>query len=202
MSELTTTDVEVLAAFSILEAAEDPVPEHRFRALRDPALRSSLGELCAQAGRLLMSVGDGWITGYDDKVADRLASEGVGVLSERDRAVLCLVLLHAAIIPRAQGRIESDDWADADGTTVEAIALNRHLSKAAIQASVRRLAIHGIVARTSRGGIVPGPQLRRTTRDRNERIWAHLTLAARPHGMLAAALRKRLARDSAVPGEE
>lgn len=201
MSEFTQADTEILAAFTILEAAADPVPEHRFRALRDPALRSSLGELCARAGRVLMTVGDGWTTGYDDEIADRLVSEGIGVLSERDRAVVCLVLLHAAIIPRAQGRIESDDWADAEGTSLDAIALNRHLSKAAIQASVRRLAIHGIVARTSRGGIVPGPQLRRATRDRNERIWAHLTLAARPHGMLAAALRKRLTGDSALAGE-
>ena len=190
------TDVgeDVIATFAALEEAAAPLHPAMFPVLGDPASRQELQQLCQAAGRTLTEVAGGWLTGYDDSIADRLAADGIGVLRVQDRAVLALVLIHTSIVPRAQGRLETDDWCHhaTEGVRVQDLALNRHITKVALQDSLRRLDAAGIINRSPRRGIVPGPQMRRLTRDRNERIWAHLTLAARPHGLLATALRRRL----------
>jgi hypothetical protein len=98
---------DVLAALGAVETADAPVPRSAFRALADGTLRSTLEDLLEAAGRVLLEVGDGFVSGYDDRVAERLVDHGVGVLPPDDRAVLTLVLLHTVAIPRARGTIPS-----------------------------------------------------------------------------------------------
>src|SRR5690242_10338349 len=96
---------DVLAAVCALEYASAPIPLTSFRALAEPALREVVERLLAAAGRVLLTVGTGYLSGYDDRIADRLAEEGTGVLRLEDRAVLTLVLLFSVAIPRAEGQI-------------------------------------------------------------------------------------------------
>ncbi|WP_327105167.1 hypothetical protein [Nonomuraea glycinis] len=60
---------ELVAAFMVVEHAAEPVQEARFAALRDPALRRTLGEMLARRGRTLIQHRERWITGYDDEAA-------------------------------------------------------------------------------------------------------------------------------------
>lgn len=196
--------VELAAAFAVLEEAAAPVPEDAFVALADPARRRQLSSMAAAAGRVLIEVRGGWLTGYDDAVADRLAEEGVGVLDPIDGAVLALVLLHTVVVPRARGQLPGDDWCTASGTDIAELAKNRTrgLSKDAISRSVRRLKARGIITSSPQGGIVPGPQLRRLTKERSAAVWTGIMVASRPHGLLAhAAARQREQRRSARGGQ-
>jgi hypothetical protein len=105
---------DVLAAVCALEYASAPVPLASFRALAEPALREAVEEVLAAAGRVLLTVGTGFLSGYDDRIAARLAEEGAGVLRLDDRAVLTLVLLFCVAIPRAEGRIPHEgSWTQA-----------------------------------------------------------------------------------------
>src|SRR3954454_18749806 len=85
---------DVLAALAAIETADVPVNPAGFRALADPTLRATLSRCLNEQGRILLKVGDRWLSGYDDDVAARLVIEGIGVLTPDDRAVLALVLLH------------------------------------------------------------------------------------------------------------
>ncbi|WP_433430919.1 hypothetical protein [Nonomuraea sp. CA-141351] len=64
---------ELVAAFMAVEHAAEPVQEVRFAALRDPALRHTLGEMLARRGRTLIQHRDRWTSGYDDTHAAALA---------------------------------------------------------------------------------------------------------------------------------
>src|SRR5438445_13558521 len=112
---------ELLAAFAAVEEAVAPVPEAAFAALADPARRRQLAELAARAGRVLVETSGGWVTGYDDVVADALVERGLGVLDAQDRAVVALVLIHTVVVPRARGQVQGHDWRDAIGTDVETL---------------------------------------------------------------------------------
>ncbi|MFI9590323.1 hypothetical protein [Nonomuraea sp. NPDC052265] len=57
---------ELVAAFMVVEHAAEPVAEGRFAALRDPALRHTLGEMLARRGRALIQLRERWTSGYDD----------------------------------------------------------------------------------------------------------------------------------------
>ncbi|TMR08405.1 hypothetical protein ETD85_62290, partial [Nonomuraea zeae] len=63
---------ELVAAFMVVELAAEPVQEVRFAALRDPALRHTLGEMLSRRGRTLIQHRDRWISGYDDACAATL----------------------------------------------------------------------------------------------------------------------------------
>ncbi|MEQ4721447.1 hypothetical protein [Nonomuraea sp. B19D2] len=63
---------ELVAAFMAVEYAAEPVQEARFAALRDPALRHTLGELLTRRGRTLIQHRDRWTSGYDDTHAASL----------------------------------------------------------------------------------------------------------------------------------
>lgn len=181
----------VLAALGAVEVAEGPVRAEDFRALAEPALRDAVDALLRATGRVLLRVGDGWLSGYDDTIADRLADEGVGVLAPTDRAVLTLVLLRTVAIPRAQGRIADGDWTAAEPTTIDELAKSRHLTKQAIRASVRRLRTAGLLKPGLRPVIVPGPQFLRLTEARSRRLWEDLILLCQPDGMAAEVIRRR-----------
>ncbi|MEV1178226.1 hypothetical protein [Nonomuraea sp. NPDC049784] len=64
---------ELVVAFMAVEHAAEPVQEVRFAALRDPALRHTLGEMLARRGRTLIQHRDRWTSGYDDTHAAALA---------------------------------------------------------------------------------------------------------------------------------
>jgi hypothetical protein len=179
--------VEVLAAVAAVDVADVPVPAQSFRALADPALREAL----SAAGRCLVEHPEGWLSGYRDDIADRLVEEGLGVLEPKDRAVLALVLLHTVAIPRARGRIDSEDWTQSEPTTIEELERNRHLNGSDIRRALRRLRTLGVLRYGHRPAIQPGPQFLRLTHERNARLWEELVLLCRPEGMLAQVIRRR-----------
>lgn len=191
----------VFEAVAALETAAEPVDPARFPALDDPGLRALVGEALGEVGRVVLRLSSGYVSGYDDEIADRLAAEGIGVLDPVDRAVLAVVLLRGVAVPRARGRIAGDQWTDAEPITTEEIALNRHLTKTQIKAAIRRLRAAGILRPGHRADLVPGPQFERLTSARSQRLWEDLVLVSRPDGMLAEVIRRRRrAQPSSQPG--
>ncbi|WP_235995539.1 hypothetical protein [Nonomuraea montanisoli] len=69
---------ELVAAYMVVEYAAEPAQEARFAALRDPALRSTLGEMLARRGRTLIQHRERWISGYSDETAARALREAAG----------------------------------------------------------------------------------------------------------------------------
>lgn len=185
------TRVEVLAAAAAVEVADAPVPTRAFEALSDPALRTAVEDALSAAGRCLVQHDTGWVSGYRDDIADRLVEQGLGVLKPKDRAVLVLVLLHTVAIPRARGRIDSEDWTVSEPTSVEELERNRNLNATDIRRSLRRLRTVGVLRYGHRSAIAPGPQFLRLTQKRNMRLWEELVLLCRPEGMLAHVIRRR-----------
>lgn len=85
---------ELVAAYMAVEHAAEPVPEVRFAALREPALRRTVEEMLALGGRTLIRAGQArWTSGYRDDVAAELAADPECVPPESERAVLTLVLV-------------------------------------------------------------------------------------------------------------
>lgn len=184
---------DVQAALSAIEVAATPVQAVDFPALGDPALREVLEAALSETGRVLLRVGGGYLSGYDDTIANRLAAEGLGVLAPAERAVLALVLLRTVGVPRARGRLAGGDRTDAEPTTIVELAKHRHLSQQAIRGAVRRLRTAGILKPGPRPLLVPGPQLLRLTETRTTRLWEDLILLCRPDGMYAEVVRRRRA---------
>src|ERR1700683_2609896 len=121
-----TRRADVLAAVCALECAGGPVPLTAFRALAEPTLREIVQEVLAAAGRVLVQAGTGFVSGYDDRIAERLAEEGTGILRRDDRAVLALVLLFSVAIPRAEGKIPPEaSWTHARPVPRERLADTR-----------------------------------------------------------------------------
>lgn len=194
-------ETDVRAALAALEVARDPVSTETFRALYDPSLRAEVAARLGLSGRVLLPADGGYLSGYDDSIADRLVDKGSGVLEVTDRAVLTLVLLLTVAIPRAKGRISGSDWTEAEPTTVDELALNRHLSKQAIRGSVRRLRAAGILRPGHRAPIAPGPQFLRLTQRRGARLWEELVLLCKPDGTMADVIHRRRRRADQVGGE-
>ncbi|MCF6509188.1 hypothetical protein E9549_17525 [Blastococcus sp. MG754426] len=204
-------DAAVRDAIGALEIAEGIVPTTAFMALREPALRRVVADRLAACGRVLIPVDQGWVSGYDDAVANALVSRGYGTVCPVDRAVLALVLLRTVAIPRARGEVAGEAWVVEHGarpTSIDELAQNRHLTKAQITTSVRRLRTLGLLRPGHRADLVPGPALLRLTRQRTTWLWEDLLLLAAPDSPYAHALRARRAGPSgadaavAVPAEE
>lgn len=190
---------EVLAALTAVETAVEPVPRTALRALVDEGLRATLTAVLAEAGRVLVETDAGFLSGYDDTVAERLAADGIGVLPEDDRAVLALVLLHTVAIPRARGDLPAnDDWT---GVPVarERLHDSRQISGVRIDAALRRLQDAGILRPGGRPSIVPGPQFCRITPEASRRLFEELVLLAEPGGALADSIRRRRAARAPAP---
>jgi hypothetical protein len=185
-----TRRADVLAAVCALECAGGPVPLTAFRALAEPTLREIVQEVLAAAGRVLVQAGTGFVSGYDDRIAERLAEEGTGILRRDDRAVLALVLLFSVAIPRAEGKIPPEaSWTHARPVPRERLADTR-LYATAIKAALQRLQDAGIVRSTS-SGLVPGPQFDRLTPMVSAALFEELVLLAEPEGALAESIRRR-----------
>lgn len=181
---------DVLTAAYALERASEPLPRTAFRALAEPALRQVVEQLLAAAGRVLINVGGGFLSGYDDQIVARLADEGAGILRREDRAVLTLVLLFSVAIPRAEGKIPADaPWTQARPVSRERLADTR-LSGTTIRLALQRLQDAGIV-RAVRAGLMPGPQFHRLTPAASTALFDELILLAEPEGALADSIRRR-----------
>ncbi|WP_240972510.1 hypothetical protein [Nonomuraea composti] len=197
---------ELVAAFMVVEHAAEPVPEVRFAALRDPALRHTLGEMLARRGRTLIQHRDRWTSGYDDGVAAAIGALGAGDLPETargplgvsERAVLTLVLVHSVAIPRAEGLLPEDSWLSPHPTPVEELRRHTQLPIGELESALRSLRHAGLLGQVKAGeeagGYVPGPQFHRLTPAARRRLQEELILAAGPNTPLAAAV---LARRSA-----
>lgn len=190
---------DVLAALAAVETADEPVRADGFRALLEPSLTGTLRRCLAEAGRVLMRVRGGWLSGYDDTIAERLAAEGTGVLRDDDRAVLALVLLHSVAIPRARGKAGAG-WGDAEPVGKDELYRSR-VARKTVDASVGRLRDAGVLAYGARRGIVPGPQFDRLTERASASLWEELVLVADPNGVMAHVIRRRRAahRPAAAP---
>lgn len=187
---------DVLVALAAVETADTPVRPANFRALLDPALRATLSRCLHEQGRILLKVGDGYLSGYDNNIAEKLAAEGLGVLRPDDRAVLALVLLHCIAIPRAAGRIKSNSWLDAEPTTRQQLAKSQ-VPDTKIRMSLQRLRDGNVVAWGPKRSIVPGPQFARLTPEVSAALWEELVLLAQPHGVMADVIRRRRAHSPA-----
>lgn len=186
---------DLLAALAAVETAEKPVIEAAFRALQDPSLRGTLRECLKQAGRVLLKAEGGWLSGYDDTIRGRLATEGVGVLSPSDRAVLTLVLIHSVAIPRAKGQISSGSWLHAEPVSRETLDTSK-LTSRAIDAGLRRLHDAGILRNgPTRAQHQPSHQFLRLTEQTSQRVWENLMILAQPGSVMAEAIRRGRAQD-------
>ncbi|TDD37172.1 hypothetical protein E1286_37550 [Nonomuraea terrae] len=189
---------ELVAAFMVVEHAAEPVQEVRLAALRDPALRHTLGEMLARRGRTLIQHRDRWISGYDDAVAAQALAAGGTRLGVSERAVLTLVLVHSVAIPRAEGLLPEDSWMSPHPTPVEELRRHTQLPIGELEAALRTLRHAGLLGQVKAGeeagGYVPGPQFHRLTPAARRRLQEELILAAGPSTPLAAAV---LARRSA-----
>lgn len=187
---------DVLTALAAVETADAPVAESHLRGLLDPALRTVVAGCLAEAGRVLLKVGGGWLSGYDDQIRERFAAEGLGVLPEDDRAVLTLVLIHCVAIPRAKGRLRGDSWLNAEPMPRAELSKSQ-IPENRIRASLQRLRDAGILGYGERRSIRPGPQFLRLTPAVSEALWQNLILLAQPDGVLADVIRRHRASDDA-----
>ncbi|WP_067457765.1 hypothetical protein [Actinomadura macra] len=188
---------EVVAAYMAVEHAAEPVPEVRFAALREPALRRTVEGMLALSGRTLVrSEQTRWISGYRDDVAAELAADPACVPPVQERAVLTLVLIHSVAIPRAAGLLADDSWLSPHPTPLEELRRRTQLPVGELEAALRRLRLAGLVSQVKAGaddagGFVPGPQFHRLTAGARRRLQEELILAAGPDSPLAAAIRAR-----------
>jgi hypothetical protein len=192
---------DVLSVVCALETATGPLPATAYRALAEADLREVATGLLAAAGRILISVGTRYTSGYDDQISDRLAAEGVGVLLPGDRAVLTLVLLFSVAIPRAEGKVAPEaSWTGGRPVSRERLRGTK-VPNPVIKAAIQRLLDAGIIREVG-PGLVPGPQFDRLTPAMSAALFEELVLLAEPEGILSDAIRRRrLARQEAsAPG--
>ncbi|WP_327590766.1 hypothetical protein OHA25_29895 [Nonomuraea sp. NBC_00507] len=184
---------ELVAAFMVVEHAAEPVQEVRFAALRDPALRRTLGEMLARRGRTLIQHRDRWISGYDDALTT--VEPGATPLGVSERAVLTLVLVHSVAIPRAEGLLPEDSWLSPHPTPADELRRHTQLPIGELEAALRTLRHAGLLSQVKAGeeagGYVPGPQFHRLTPAARRRLQEELILAAGPNTPLAVAVRAR-----------
>ncbi|WP_239161596.1 hypothetical protein [Acrocarpospora phusangensis] len=182
---------ELVAAFMVVEHVAEPVHEARFAALRDPALRRTLADMLARRGRTLIQRRDTWISGYRDGVPSDDSR-----LSEGERAVLTLVLIHSVAIPRSEGLLSEDTWLSPYPVPVEELRKRTLLPIGELDTALRTLRHAGLLTQIKgadevSGGYVPGPQFHRLTQAARARLQEELILAAGPQTPLAIAIRSR-----------
>ncbi|MEV0088693.1 hypothetical protein [Saccharopolyspora sp. NPDC050642] len=191
---------DVLAALAAVESAQFPVPAKEFRALLEPPLRHVVEQLLYRAGRVLIKVGSGYLSGYDDDVAAELAALGIGVLDREQRAVLAMVLLFTVAIPRAEGHIRGENLWTSEHPVSKQLLESGKLQTGVVRGAVRYLRNAGLV-RSVTNGLVPGPQFLRLTPRATTILFQELVLLAEPQGDLALSIRRERAR-LAQPYEE
>lgn len=185
--------VEVLAAVAAVETAQEPVPANELRALMEPSLRHVVEQVLAQAGRVLVKVGTGYLSGYDDRVAVELADLGIGVLEPEHRAVLAMVLLFTVAVPRAEGRHRHPNPWLSEHPVSPSMLETGTVRPGVVRAALPVLRAGGLI-RTVNGGIVPGWAFLRLTSSATTALFEELILLAEPQGDLAMSIRRLRAR--------
>jgi hypothetical protein len=181
---------EVLLAVAAVESAEQPVAANAFRALADTSLRAYVEDLLTRSGRVLLPVGVGYLSGYDDEIAEQLLNYCGQPLLEEERAVLTVVILFSVAIPRAEGSIPVDaHWTVARPVSRDQLK-DSLLPGTTVDAALRSLLDAGIVRQGSRGAILPGAQFLRLTQSRLRTLFDELILLAEPDGALAESIRR------------
>jgi hypothetical protein len=185
------------AIITALEVATAPLTAKHWPDLDDPAVRAEIDRRLRGAGRQLLMLtvaldGDdngavGYISSYDDTVADRLAREPRPGLAEQDLAVLAMVLLYGVLMPHADGRLPGSSWATGIPVAREQLTNNPHLRDRHIDESLTRLRAAGLVGRNN----VPGAALWRLSPQRQALLWENVVLLCRPGGALAAEIRRQ-----------
>jgi hypothetical protein len=184
---------QVEAAYALIEHSSEPVHRQYLPVLDDATARSCLEQLLRRTGRTLVAVDGGirWTSGYDDAVAAELSATGWQPLTEVDRAVLTLVLVHSVAIPRSEEQLHTDAWTSPFPTSAEEILRRSKLPATEARLALSRLTVMGLIKLVRDGGYVPGPQLLRLTPAARERLQDQLILVAAPNHPLASAIRDR-----------
>ncbi|WP_326731896.1 hypothetical protein [Streptomyces phaeochromogenes] len=181
---------DVRAAVCAVETAMRPVAAVSYRALAEVPLRMVVQQVLAASGRTLLAVGRGFLSGYDDGIRKRLASEGIGVLPAQDRAVLTLVLLYSVAVPRAAGTLSEETlWTQGRPVARERLKESM-MGDGAVDAALRRLGHAGLVHSTAQGFVL-GPQFLRLTVQASASLFEELVVLAEPQGALAESIQRR-----------
>ncbi|WP_194827790.1 hypothetical protein [Nocardia sp. XZ_19_231] len=180
---------EVLAAVAAVETAQEPVPANELRALLEPALRQVVEQVLARSGRVLLQVGNGYLSGYADPVAGELADLGIGILEPEHRAVLAMVLLFTVAVPRAEGRHRTQNPWLSEHPVAASVLETGAVRPSVVKAALSALRSAGLI-RTVNGGIVPGWAFLRLTPGATTVLFEELILLAEPHGDLAMSIRR------------
>ncbi|WP_033440907.1 hypothetical protein [Saccharothrix sp. NRRL B-16314] len=200
LSTLTTQRrAEVLAALAAVETSLLPVPQSAFRALLEPASRQVVERLLTEAGRVLIRVGNGYLSAYDDTIAAQLARLGIGVLPRDERAILAMVLLLSVALPRAQGLVPKESpWENGHPVPRDLLVREGRLKYGTADSALRQLTKAELV-RSVTGGIVPGRQFLRLTPAATDTLFDELILLAEPQGDLALSIRRLRAIRQEIP---
>jgi hypothetical protein len=189
LSELR--QAQVYAAVAALDCAQSPIPPHLFPALAEPALRRVVEEVLAASGRVIVTWPDGLISGYSDAIGARLADEGLGILSEIDRAVLAVIMIFSVAIPRAEGELPPEaPWTNGRPVPDEQFD-GGAIPPGKVKQSLRRLTDADLIRVAPGRGRVLGPQFNRLTPQATTFLFEQLVLLADPYGSLADSIKRR-----------
>ncbi|WP_018352082.1 hypothetical protein [Longispora albida] len=172
----------------LLEASDAPMSPAAYPLLGDEQVRAELAVRLRAAGRQLVEVRapgqggaiEGYVTSWDDEIAEAILAAGRQPLPVIDQAVLALVLLQSVIIPQAAGMASPHGFRA--GLPVNALALRQPgpdgqgIDVADIDDALKRLRSRGIITRDNR----PGPAFLRLSSVQQARLWQNLLRFARP----------------------
>jgi hypothetical protein len=180
---------QVMVAVRAVESASRPLPAALFPALAEASLRHVVEDVLAASGRVLISSASGYISGYDDDTAQRLADEGLGVLSDIDRAVLAFIMIFSVAIPRAEGEFPPDaPWTAGRPVPPDTLFKDSLLQNVNTAPAIRRLRDASLIHRVPGKGFVLGDQFHRLTKRACTLLFEELILLAEPGGSLAESI--------------
>ena len=179
---------QVMAAVRAVETAARPLPAALFPALAEASLRHVVEDVLAASGRVLISSASGFISGYDDDMAQRLAKDGIGILGSIDRAVLAFVMIFSVAIPRAEGEFPADAPWTTGRPVPDTFFKDSLLQNVDTDPAIRRLRDASLLHRVPGKGLILGDQFNRLTKQASTRLFEQLILLAEPGGSLAESI--------------
>lgn len=194
----------VTYAVAALEQSHGLVSADTLPVLIHPDLRLVVDAQLDAVGRVVVEHQEpdgrvvGYSCGYADDIAERLAAEGLGLLTPVDRAVVALVLLWTVAMPTAQGR-PPPRWSAAAPVKLAQLHNNRPLDKTPVKDTVNRLHDAHVLVNGRAVGIRPGPAFDHLTPAQRHRIEEDLFMLAVPDDPVAVALRRRRQETASSP---
>ena len=182
---------QVRAAVLALECAERPLPAAMFPALAEAPLRHVVEDVLEASGRVLITSGGGFTSGYADDMAERLADEGLGILAAADRAVLTIVMIFSVAIPRARGELPSDAPWTAGQPVPDILFKDSMIQDVDATDAIRRLRRASLLIRVPGKGLLLGDQFHRLTKLATTLLFEQLIVLADPRGSLAESIRRQ-----------